>query len=68
MLAYSSQLRLFYFKRVIEKKGPLLKILFHFISFISNFMMPFQDKLEINTGKDNAAIYLVVAKKCDLDE
>ena len=63
MLAYSSQLRLFYIKRITQGKGPFLKLLFHVISFISNFTMPFLDKLEGKNGKNNAAVYFVVARK-----
>ena len=63
MLAYSSQLRLFYLKRLTQGKGPFLKLLFQVVSFISNFTMPFLDKLEGENGKNNAAIYFVVARK-----
>ncbi len=63
ILAYSSQLRLFYLKRVMTGKNPILKLLFYIISFITNVMMSFQDRLEKQHGKDNAAIYFIVAKK-----
>ncbi|MFI5294017.1 MAG: methyltransferase domain-containing protein [Thermodesulfovibrionales bacterium] len=62
-LAYSSQLRLFYLKRILADRGPILKFLFHAVSFFTNVMMSFQDKLEKQYAKDNAAIYFVVAKK-----
>lgn len=63
MLAYSSQLRLFYLKRLTQEKGQFLKLLFKVISFTSNLLMPFLDKLEGENGKNNAAVYFVVARK-----
>lgn len=62
-LAYSSQLRLFYLKWLTQDKGPLLKIIFRVLSLFSNFMMPFLDKIDKKNGKNNAAIYFIVARK-----
>lgn len=64
MLAYSSQLRLFYLQRRMANKGPMLKFVFYVVSFVYNVLMSFQDKLESRQGKDNAAVYFVVARKC----
>jgi SAM-dependent methyltransferase len=63
MLAYSCQLRLFYLKRLAQGKGPFPTKLFQVVSLISNFLMQFLDKLEGEDGKNNAAIYFVVARK-----
>lgn len=62
-LAYSSQLRLLFLNRLTQDKGLLLKLLFNFISLISNFLMPFLDKIEGQSGKNNAAVYFIVARK-----
>lgn len=62
-LAYSSQLRLFYLKWLIEDKAPVLKPIFYLASLISNFFMAFQDRLDQKRGWNNAAIYFIVARK-----
>jgi SAM-dependent methyltransferase len=63
MLAYSSQLRLFYLRRMIRDRGSVFKFLFYLVSFVYNVMMIFQDRLERRHGKDNAALYFIVAEK-----
>lgn len=63
MLAYSCQLGLFYLKRLTQGKGLLLKKIFQAVSLVCNFLFPFLDKLEGEGGKNNAAIYFVVARK-----
>jgi SAM-dependent methyltransferase len=62
-LTYSSQLRVFYFKWLTQDKGSIVKFLFMLYSFMSNFMMAFLDKLDQKRGKNNAAIYFIVARK-----
>lgn len=63
MLAYSSQLRLFYLKSLAQRKGSFFKLLFKIVSFVANRLMPFMDKLEKDSGNCNAAIYFIVARK-----
>jgi len=63
MLAYSSQLRLFYLNSLYKGKAKFLKLLFKAVSLTSNVVMAFLDKLEQKNGKNNAAIYFVVARK-----
>lgn len=63
LLAYSSQLRLFYLKWHTHDKGPILRFLFDCFSLVSNFLMPFLDKIDQKHGKYNAAIYFIVARK-----
>jgi SAM-dependent methyltransferase len=63
MLAYSSQLRLFYLKWMTQNKGTVLKVLFNIISFFSNYTMALLDKIDQKNGKNNAAVYFMVARK-----
>lgn len=62
-LAYSSQLRLFYFKWLIQEKGPVMKFIFNGVSLFSNFSMAIQDKFDRKNGSNNAAVYFMVARK-----
>jgi len=63
MLAYSCQLRLIYLKRFATENGLFFKFVFKGISFVSNLLMPFLDRLEGENGKNNAAVYFIVARK-----
>jgi FkbM family methyltransferase len=63
MLAYSSQLRLFFLQRLAREKGIFFKLIFKIMSLTSNFLMPFMDRLEGESGKNNAAVYFIVARK-----
>lgn len=67
MLAYSCQLRVQCWKGILENKGVLGRFFFRNISFIYQKFMKLSDKMTPERiGRDNAAVYVVVAKKRNL--
>lgn len=63
MLAYSTQLRLFFLNRLVQERGLFSKLMFDLIAFWSNLLMPLLDKIEGQSAKNNAAVYFIVARK-----
>lgn len=65
MLAYSCQLRVQCWKGILKDKGTLAGILFRIISFCYQHLMRYADKITPDhIGRDNAAIFFLVATKC----
>lgn len=64
MLAYSCQLRLQCWKGLLENKGRLAVAFLHIISFVYQEFMRIGDKVTPDQiGRDNAAIYFLVAQR-----
>jgi SAM-dependent methyltransferase len=64
MVAYSSQLRLHYFKELLKNGGIIANILLGIISSIYQISIGFGDRIiPDHIAKNNAAVYFIVAKK-----
>ena len=64
LLAYSFQLRVQCWKGLLEDKGSLGRIIFRGISFVYQNLMALADKITPDEiGRDNAAVFVVVASK-----